>query len=37
MLQKNKNDSIHYYNISEIYFGVCEIMVYFQNAGMAKN
>ena len=36
MLHKNKNYSIHYYNISEIYFGVCEITVYFQNASMAK-
>ena len=32
MLDKNKNYSIHYYNVSEIYFGVCEITVYFQNA-----
>ena len=36
MLHKNKNYSIHYYNICEKYFGVCEITVYFQNAGMAK-
>ena len=32
MLDKIKNYSIHDYNISEIYFGVCEITVYFQNA-----
>ena len=35
MLHENKNYSNHYYNISEKYFGVCEITVYFQNAGMA--
>ena len=36
MLHKNKSYSIHYYNISKIYFGVFEITVYCQNAGMAK-
>ena len=35
MLHKNKNYSNHYDIISEKYFGVCEITVYFQNAGMA--
>ena len=32
MMHKIKNYSIHDYNISEIYFGVCEITVFFQNA-----
>ena len=36
MLHKNKNYSIHYYKINEIYIGVCEITVYFQNVGMTK-
>ena len=36
MLHENKNYSNNYYNISEKYFGVCDITVYIQNAGMAE-